>query len=426
MVVIGAGIVGVASALELQRDGHRVTLLEPASPGGDQAASHGNGAWINPASIIPMSMPGLWRKIPGFLLDPRGPLTLRWRSLAALLPWLLRFLLAGSTVEHVQRTAAILRTLLADAPQRHAELAREAGVSALIVQRGLLYVYPDRVAFEAEALAWHLRRENGIVWTELGAEALRQQEPSLSHHYRFGVLVGAGAHCLDPGAYVSALAGHFAVRGGVVKAAKANGFVIVEGRLSAVTSTAGPIACDRAVIAAGIHSKALAKLAGDTVSLASERGYHVSLSKPEAQPRLSVMPSDGKMALTLTDAGLRAAGQVELARVDAPPDWRRADILLAHMKRAFTQVPDVIAENRLTRWMGHRPSTPDGLPVIGPSSATSDIIHAFGHGHVGLASGPITGRIVADIIAGRKPSVALAPFSPTRFRWRMFKRRGVI
>ena len=319
VVVIGAGIVGVASALELQRDGHRVTLLEPASPGGNQAASHGNGAWINPASIIPMSMPGLWRKIPGFLLDPKGPLTLRWRSLAALLPWLIRFLLAGSTVERVQRTAAVLGTLLADAPERHAELAREAGVSALIVQLGLLYVYSDRAAFEAEALAWRLRRENGIAWTELGAEALRQQEPSLSQDYVFGILVGVGAHCLDPGSYVSALARHFTRQGGIVKAAKANGFVIVEGRLRAVNSTAGPIACDRAVIAAGIHSQALTKLAGDAVSLASERGYHISLSQPEAQPRLSVMPSDGKMALTLTDAGLRAAGQVELARVDAPP-----------------------------------------------------------------------------------------------------------
>ncbi|MBY0611421.1 MAG: FAD-binding oxidoreductase [Beijerinckiaceae bacterium] len=414
-VVIGAGIVGAASALALIDDGWRVTMVDPGPPGGPQAASHGNGAWINPASIIPMSMPGLWRKVPGFLLDPAGPLTIRAASLPALLPWLMRFIRAGSSVERVSRTAAVLARLLADAPARHRALAGAAGVGNLLAQRGLLYVYPDRAAFEAEALAWQLRRENGIAWTELDEAALHQQEPTLGRQYAFGILVEAGAHCLDPGAYVAALVAHAVSLGAEMRRAAAQGFMIEAGRLRAVNTSDGPISCGRVVIAAGIASRRLAELAGDRVSLASERGYHVVVEAPEAQPRLSSMPSDGKMANTLTTAGLRAAGQVELAAVDAPPDWRRADILLEHLKRAFPALPRDIPEVRLTRWMGHRPSTPDGLPVIGRAAASEDIIHAFGHGHVGLAAGPMTGRLVADIAAGRTPSIAIEAFSPRRF-----------
>ena len=415
VVVIGAGIIGASCALALLKDGCRVTILDPEKPGGRQAASYGNGAWINPASIVPMSMPGLWRKVPGYLLDPLGPLTIRPSSLPVLLPWLLRFVWAGSTIARVERTARALAGLLADAPARHRVLAQEAGIDSLIVQRGLLYVYPHRKAFQAEALAWRLRRENGIGWTELDADALWQQEPTLDRRYTFGVLVQAGAHCLDPGAYVAALVAHAVSEGANSVSSAVSGFVIDNGKLKGVQTSDGFLACDKAVIAAGIASKALARLAGDKIALASERGYHIVVREPEAQPRFSLMPSDGKMANTMTNAGLRAAGQVELASIDAAPDWRRADILLAHLKRTFPALPADITEARLERWMGHRPSTPDGLPVIGPAHETDDIVHAFGHGHVGLAAGAMTAQLVADIVSGRPPAIAIDAFSPRRF-----------
>src|SRR5215475_5034747 len=179
IVVIGAGIVGATTALELLRDGHRVTIVEPAEPGGPQAASYGNGAWLSPASVVPMSMPGMWKKVPGYLADPLGPLTIRISALPRLMPWLVRFLAAGATVPRVEATARALAPLLRDGPTRHARLAAEAGVAELIRQDGLLYAYPDRRAFEAEALAWRLRRDNGVQWTELSAEQLRSREPAL-------------------------------------------------------------------------------------------------------------------------------------------------------------------------------------------------------------------------------------------------------
>jgi D-amino-acid dehydrogenase len=416
VVVVGAGIVGASTAVQLRREGYEVTVLEPGEPGREQAASYGNGAWISPASVVPMSMPGLWKKVPGYLLDSLGPLTIRLSALPRLMPWLVRFLYAGATVHRVETTARALSALLKDAPSRHAELAAEAGVPELIKQSGLLYVYPDRAAFEAEALSWRLRRDNGVRWIELDAAELHRREPALDRRYRFGALVEAGSHCTDPGTYVASLVHHAQDQGATVVRARATGFEIDSGRLRAVLTDTGGIACDRAVVSAGIHSKALARAAGDWVCLESERGYHVVISDPEAAPCIPVMPSDGKMANTLTLKGLRASGQVELASVDAPPNWKRASVLLNHARRTYPGLPNHIPEERISRWMGHRPSTPDGLPVIGPASASRDIIYAFGHGHVGLASGPATASAVADILAGRQSSLPIPAYEPSRFR----------
>lgn len=418
VVVIGAGIVGASCATELMRDGHRVTLVEPSMPGGEQAASYGNAGWISPASVVPMSMPGLWRKVPGFLADPTGPLTIRWRHLPALLPWLVRFLAAGWTVGSVERTAAALAALLRDAPARHMALAAEAGVPELIRADGLLYVYPDRSAFAAEALSWRLRRDNGVRWREIAGDELRQSEPDLDPRYRFAALVAEGGHCTDPGRYVGAIVDSVCRHGARLVRATATGFECRGGSLQAVITDAGAIRCDGAVIAAGIGSGVLARLAGDAIPLASERGYHVMIADPGARPRRPLMPSDGRMGNTMTDRGLRAAGQVELAAVDAPPDWRRADILLSRLTSTYAGLDRTIEPSRISRWLGHRPSTPDGLPVIGPSPSCDGIVHAFGHGHVGLASGPITGRLVADIVGKRQPAVPLSAYSPRRFgKW---------
>ncbi len=415
VAVIGAGIVGACCAVELLRDGHQVTLIDPGDPGGEQAASYGNGAWISPASVVPMSMPGLWKRIPGYLLDAGGPLTLRLGALPALAPWLWRFVLAGCSVARVERTARALGRLLADAPDRHRALAAEAGVAHLIESKGLLYAYANRAGFEAEALAWRLRRDNGVGWRELDAPAMSHLLPMLDTAYGFGILVDAGAHCRDPGAYVGALVRHAGTSGATLARARANGFEIVERRLRAVLTDAGPIACDRAVIAAGIASKALARVAGDRVFLESERGYHVVISAPGFELPMPVMPADGKMANTPTNHGLRLAGQVELTTRDAAPDWRRAAILLAHARRAYPQLREQAEPAEVKRWMGDRPSTADGLPVLGPATGSKDVIHAFGHGHVGLACGPISGRIVAEMLGGKIGAADCAAYAAQRF-----------
>ncbi len=415
IVVVGGGIIGLCCAIELLRDGHAVTLLEPEQPGGRQQASFGNGAWLSPASVVPMSLPGTWRKVPGYLADPLGPLAIRWRYLPRLAPWLVRYLRAGSTLARVERTARALRSLVGDAPERHRRLADEAGVPDLVARQGLLYVFPTRRDFEAEALAWRLRRDNGVRWVELDADELRQQEPSLDRRYQFAVLVEEGAHCRDPRAYLEALAGYAGSLGLRREVGAAVGWRIEGGRLRAVRLADRELAAGGAVIAAGARSAGLAAAAGDRVPLETERGYHVEIDAPEAAPRHPVMPSDGKMANTVVAGRLRVAGQVELAGLDAAPDWRRADILRDYALRTYPALPRDLAPERVSVWMGHRPSIADGLPVIGAASGCADVVHAFGHGHIGLAAGPLTGRLVADLVAGRPPLIDPAPFRPNRF-----------
>ncbi len=416
VVIIGAGIVGAATALELLRDGHRVTILEPGEPGGEQAASYGNGTLLNPSSVIPMSSPGIWRKVPGWLADPLGPLTIRWRYLPKLLPWLVRFLRAGASEAKVAATARALQPLLADAPALHRKLAEEAGVGDLITRQGVLFVFPSRADFEAEELAWRLRRENGVRWLELSGDELRQREPTLDRRYTFGLFVEENQQCRDPGNYVAALVRHAQSLGAVLQRGKALGFRIEDRRLRAVITDTGEIAADTAVIAAGAHSRKLAAAAGDDVPLETERGYHALITDPGIAPRYPVMPSDGKMSCVLTPQGLRFAGQVELAGLDAAPNWKRAAVLRDFAKLVFAGLPRDLPPERVKFWMGHRPSTPDGLPCIGPASGCPDVMHAFGHGHVGLTAGAATGRLVADLVSERAPSIDPAPYSARRFR----------
>jgi len=415
VVIIGAGLIGAISAVNALRDGHRVTLLEPETPGGEQASSYGNAGWLSSHSVIPPAEPGTWKRVPGFLLDPLGPLAIRWSYLPHVLPWLAKYVAAGATIERIAVIARALRTLLVDAPKLHFELAEQAGAAHLIERNGLLHIYPSRAEFDAQAPAWGVRRGVGVQWREIAEEELRHREPALNERYRFGVLVAEAGHCRDPAAYVAALVSHAQALGATHVRGRARGFRVESGRLRAVLTDAADLPCDSAVIAAGARSKPLAAAAGDRVSLESERGYHVMITHPEGTLRTPVMASDTKSIATRMEGGLRVAGQVEIASFDAAPNWRRAEILRDHALSMFPALPRNLPASRFRYWLGRRPSTPDGLPCIGRASASRDIIHAYGHGHVGLVGSARTGRLVAQLLSDRPPETPLEPFDPRRF-----------
>lgn len=416
IVIIGAGIIGAASAYQCLNAGLRVTLIEPERPGDEQAASFGNAGWLSSHSVLPAATPGAWKNVPKWLADPLGPLAIRWKYFPRALPWLTRYLQAASNYTKIERTAIALRSLLAGAPALHQEMAEQSGVGHLIVRTGLLHAYLSKDHFVQDAKAWAIRRKEGIQWKELNATELAELEPDLDRRYTFGVLVPETGSCRNPGAYTAALIAHAQTRGALLVRARATGFRIEQGRLQAVMTDAGEIPCDKAVIAIGARSKALARLAGDKVSLESERGYHAVIAAPEAGPRIPTMFADRKVIVTSMERGLRVAGQVEIAQTDDTPDWRRAEILRKHLVALYPKLPADLHTDRITIWMGRRPSTPDGLPCIGLASGCADIIHAYGHGHVGLVGSARTGRLVAQLATGTQPDIALAPFSPQRFK----------
>jgi D-amino-acid dehydrogenase len=410
--VIGAGIVGVCAASWLQRDGHDVFLVEAGEPG--RGASFGNAGCFNGSSVTPVSMPGVIRNVPRWLLDPLGPLSLRWSYLPAIAPWLLRFIRAG-TPEKVRAQAQALRPLVGPTLEALNPLVRAAGAEDLVHRLGHLYVYRSAQALEKDRLAWDLRRQNGVEVDELDADELRQLEPALSRDYGRGVLVRENGHTSNPLALIERLVEHFGRSGGELVPARAHGFRLEGGRLAAIQTDTGDLPADAAIVCAGAYSKPLAAALGDKVPLETERGYHLMIRDPEVMPRIPTADADGKFVATPMDEGLRFAGTVELAGLAAPPDWRRAHILLEQGRKMLPGLASSCPEERISVWMGHRPSLPDSLPVLGPSRATPDVIYAFGHGHVGMTSAPMTGKIVADLIAGRPPSIDIAPFAPGRF-----------
>ncbi|HTZ36578.1 MAG TPA: FAD-dependent oxidoreductase [Stellaceae bacterium] len=411
--VIGAGMVGACAASYLQRDGHNVFLVDPNPPG--EGASFGNAGAFNASSVTPMSVPGIARKVPGWLADPLGPLALRWTYLPTILPYLVRFVRAGSTEAKVRAQARALRPLVGATLDALAPLVKDAGAEHLVHHRGHLYVYRSAESLAKDDLAWALRRENGVAVDEFAEDELRQLEPALSRDYKHGLLVRENGHTGNPFALVNALVEQVVRRGGAVIRAAATGFRLDGGRLTAIRTEAGELAADAAVVATGAWSKPLAASLGDRVPLETERGYHLMIRDPEAVPRQPVADADGKFVATPMDTGLRLAGTVELAGLTAPPDWRRARMLLELGRRMLPGLAAEHPEERLSVWMGHRPATPDSLPVIGRARASRDVIYAFGHGHVGMTSAPMTGILVADLVAGRPPSIDIAPFDAARF-----------
>jgi glycine/D-amino acid oxidase-like deaminating enzyme len=411
--VIGGGIVGVCAASWLQRDGHSVFLIECDEPG--RGASFGNAGCFNGSSVTPVAMPGVAWNVPRWLFDPLAPLALRWSYLPVLAPWLLRFVRAG-TPEKARAAAGALRPLVGPTLEALQPLIGAAGAGHLVHRLGHLYVYRSGDSLRKDRFAWDLRRENGVEIDEFDADELRQLEPVLSREYVRGVLVRENGHTSDPLRLVQMLVEAFTRSGGELTQTRARGFRLEGRRLAAIQTDSGDLAADAAVICAGAYSKPLAAALGDKVPLESERGYHLMIRDPEASPRIPTADDDGKFVATPMEAGLRFAGTVELAGLEAAPDWRRAQILLEQGRKMLPGLAASHPQERISVWMGHRPSLPDSLPVLGPSSATPDVIYAFGHGHVGMTSAPMTGKIVADLVVGRPPSINIAPFSAGRFR----------
>jgi len=410
--VLGAGIIGICSALWLQREGFDVTIIDPNPPG--SGSSFGNAGGFSPASVVPMSMPGVLRHVPGYLTDPQSPLVIRWSYLPRLAPWLWRFVQSGKR-ERVEEQAKALRSLLSPVFDCLTPLVKQAEAEHLIRREGMLYVYRSEQSLEGDSLGWDLRRRNGIAFERLSGRQISEFDPSLSGEFQEAILVPGNGHMVDPQDLVRHLAQAAQRAGAQMVVAYARGFEFADGKLTGVRVDGRVIPADAAVVACGAYSKHFTDSLGERIPLDTERGYHVLLKTPEATPRVPVLDAERKFVATPMRAGLRIAGIVEFAGLKRPPDMRITSRLLDNARAMFPALREDYPDSEVGKWMGFRPSIPDSLPVIGRARDCQDIVYAFGHGHVGMCGGPMTGKLVAELLADRPTSIDLTPFHPGRF-----------
>jgi D-amino-acid dehydrogenase len=355
-------------------------------------------------------MPGVLREVPGMLLDPLGPLAIRWTYLPRIAPWLVRFV-AASRPSRVEAIAAALRPLLAAAIDAYLPLLEAAGATDMLQRNGWLCLYETDESFRDAQYGIELQRRLGVTVEVLKAEEIRQAEPSLAPIYRHAVLSPENAHVLDPYRLAQRLAETIVRRGGRIERRALVGFEFNGGRPVAARTAEGPMPFDAVVIAAGAWSRPLARALGRDVPLDTERGYHITLPSPGVMPRRPIYSGDHSFAVAPLEIGLRFAGTVELGGLKAPPNYERAEKLLTHARRMFPGL-----ETRgASRWMGFRPSMPDSLPVIGTVPGLPNAVLAFGHGHLGLTLGAITGKLTAALALDRPPALDVTPYRAERF-----------
>lgn len=406
--VIGSGVVGLACASYLQMQGHTVSVIDPTPPG--EACSLGNAGCFSRASCVPLGLPGMWRKVPGWLMDPAGPLSIPVRYAPRIAPWILQ-LRQASSLQRVNQIADALHPLLTCTLVKWKPLAERAGVPELLVQNGYAFAYESDEGFLADKLGRDLRLDRGVKIEVLLGHEVREFDPALSPRITHLVVLPEQGHCPNPLRLSRALAARLLAGGARFVQQRVTSFKLSDSRITQVLTEGGDaVQAEAVVIAAGAHSTQLTRMLGTNVPLETERGYHVMLERPTIAPRIPVASGEGKYFLTPMEGGLRIAGTVELAGLDAPADFKRADGLMVG-KRLLPGLD----HGGVVRWMGHRPSLPDSKPVIGRSTKIPNAFFAFGHGHVGLTAAAPTGEIIADLVAGRRPFMDIQAFSAERF-----------
>ncbi|WP_425051586.1 NAD(P)/FAD-dependent oxidoreductase [Psychromarinibacter sp. S121] len=408
VAIVGAGIVGVSTALWLQRDGHEVVLVDRAGPA--EGTSYGNGGVLASSGIVPVTTPGLMRKAPGMLFDPKQPLFLKWGYLPKLMPWLARYL-THANAKDARRIASAVAGVVGDSYAEHLSLAKGTRAEKWLIPSDYVFIYDDRAAFEADAFGWGVRRENGYTWEELDGAAFRAYDPAFADHLGFAVRLPDHGRIADPGQYVKDLAAEVEAAGGRILQADVEDFVIESGRVTGLRAGGETIPCDAAVVATGVWSGPLTKALGLKVPLESERGYHMEFWNPSVAPKSPVMVAGGKFVITPMEGRIRAAGIVEFGGLEAGPSEAPFELLRKNVAAALPG----LTYDEVTQWMGHRPAPADSIPVIGEVPGAKGVFTGFGHHHIGLTGGPKTGRLLSQLIAGRKPNIDLSPYSPARF-----------
>lgn len=409
--IIGAGIVGVSAAAFLQREGYHVTIIDRVPPG--DGCSFGNAGGLAFSEVVPTVHSGMLLKIPGWLMDPLGPLTIRWSYLPKALPWFMA--MARNTLpDRVKAITAARADLALRVVSDFETLLKSAGTADLIRYQDTLRLYDSEAQYAAEDSDRAAKEAHGFTMKRLSGDEARELEPAIGPAVHCAAFHGGWYFLANPGRAVKSIAADVVRNGGAVLEDDAVSLERDGNRVSAIHLKAGGRhAVDKLVVCAGAYSHLLAKQLGEKILLEAERGYHMLLPNSGVSLSRSLTYARTPGAATPMEMGLRLAGTDEFAGLEAAPNYKRADALWSHFKRVLPGLQPPDAET--TRWMGRRPGTPDSLPVIGPSKTTANVWYGFGHGHMGLTWGPSTGRLIAEKMTGRPSNIDLAPYRADRF-----------
>ena len=409
VVVLGAGIVGISAALHLQARGRSVVVVDRLGVAAGET-SYGNTGIVQAEAVFPYTFP----RRPGEIVvaalnrDPRAQI--RYSALPGIAPWLWRYFLASSPQGRM-KTAKAARPLISRALPEHRALAAEAGAEALLRDDGWIKVFRSDRGRAAALADVEEMRPYGVAATELDRDALAVLEPHLTDAAAGGVHFTDPATTPDPGALVNAYAALFLKRGGQLLAGDARSLA-KSGEGWSVASSDGPLVAREAVVALGAWSSDVFRPLGYRFPLGVKRGYHMHYgAEGNATLGRPVHDSEYGYVLTPMTKGIRLTTGAEFAGRDDPPSTAHLDRLEPLARILFP-----LAERREAQpWLGRRPCLPDMLPVIGPGARHKGLWFDFGHHHLGLTLGPISGRLLAEMMTGEAPTIDPAPYSGGRF-----------
>jgi D-amino-acid dehydrogenase len=408
-VVIGGGCIGVCSAYFLACKGKQVTVIDQGQVGA--ACSYGNAGMIAPSHIIPLAAPGVLMKGLKWMFDPESPFYIKPRLNLALFSWLSRFAMACRKAPML-RGMSLLRNLTQASLDLYEEFAFMDGLGFHFKHKGSLRIYKNPLSFEASVEELELLKAYGITSKVLGHAEVRQIEPNVHSSIVGGIYFPEDAH-LNPSEFVRELASCEQNKGvSFLTSTEVLGFETSDGKVSKVRTTRGDFKPDQVVLAAGAWSPQLASALQLTLPIQPAKGYSITIKCCERDDSIPVWLSETRVIVTPMGGILRFAGTLELAGLDFSINQRRVRTI----ERAVREYLVGMDEYELLEiWGGLRPLTPDGLPIIGRSQIWKNLIIATGHGMQGLALGPITGKIVAQLVCEEKPTVDVGGLGEERF-----------